>query len=655
MKVRGACHHDCPDTCGWVVTVENGEAVELRGDPDHPYSAGELCPKVNRFLDRAHHADRVLTPLRRVGPKGSGEFEPISWDRALDEIKDRLSTVRDTSGPQAICQFSFDGTQGLVHKGVVADRFFAHIGALDIRRHLCGVTAWLGASDVTGTPYGIDPEDLAHSRTIVLWGTNTFLTNRHLWPTVEKARAAGAEIIVVDPLTTATARKADRHLALRPGSDVALVLGLLAVVDREGWWDEAWLEETCIGADELLGSVHAFGLDAAIERTGLAESDITHLAARLVNRQPAAIRTLVGPEHRRDGRQIMRAISTLAAALGLGRLRGGGQARSTQVYFEEALNLPDHAALGKRPSINMAELGSALTGALPNVEVEALVVHNSNPATICPDQNRVIAGLERDDLFTVVVEQFLTDTARYADLILPAATQIEQLDLSIAWGHLYLALNQPAISPRGEARTNADIFRALARRFGFDDELFDLNDEGVIRQLLKSDHEWLAGIDYERLLDGPARLQVEAPPPATTYQLGPLVDATPAPPPDYPLMLASPKHHPAFLNANYAFDPAHHPPSGGPAVLLHPHDAAVRDIVGGAEIDVHNERGRLRLVARLTDVVPPGVVAIPFGWWTRHHPDGRSVNALTDPTVPDDGQGSAAFADTWVEVSPTGV
>lgn len=665
--VRGACHHDCPDTCVWDVTVEDGRAVRLRGNQDHPTTRGQLCPKVNRFLDRVYHADRVLTPLRRVGPKGSGEFEPISWDDALSATAAGLRRVIDTRGPEGILQFSFDGTQGVIQKGVMADRFFDALGTSDIGRDLCGVTAWLGAADVTGLPFGIDTDELRHARHIILWGTNTHLTNRHLWPVIEEARAAGATIVAVDPVRTSTAEKCDQHIQLRPGTDVALVLAMIGILERDGLLDADWLAEHTSGDAELLESARAMPLDEAARITGVDADRIEALAHAYVGQRPSAIRTLVGPEHRQHGREIMRAISLLPAVTGAWRDVGGGLARSTQIYFETALAYP--TGRPDRPRFNMARLGEVLCGN----SIDALVVHNSNPAVISPDQNRVMAGLRRDDLFTVVVEQFLTDTALHADIVLPATSQIEHLDLGVSWGHLHLALNQPAVDPIGEALPNTEIFRRLAAAMGLDDPALRDSDEELVRQLLDSDHPWLDGITYERLVDETwARLAVPSghrpyidTSPDTDdgrLRLGPLTHRPGTETPDgdpelaarYPLALISRKQHTKFLNANYAGFDEHLPSEGEPRLQINASDANRRGIVEGDRVVVRNDRGSLTLTATITDVIGEGVVAVPFGWWNRHSPDDRGVNALTNPTPPADEQGSAAFHDTLVEVELAG-
>ena len=651
----------------WDVTVEDGRAVRLRGNPEHPTTRGQLCPKVNRFLDRVYHPDRLLQPLRRSGPKGSGSYEPIGWDEAIGEVAGRLADTRKEHGAPSILQFSFDGTQGVIQKGILADRFFDELGASDIRRHLCGVTAWLGASDVSGLPYGIDPEDLEHSRLIVLWGTNTQLTNRHLWPVIDTARAAGATVVTIDPIRTATAHQSDVFLQIRPGTDVALVLAILHVIDRDGLADHEWLDVHTSGWGELRESARRMSPEGAATITGLPVQQIEWLARSYATIKPAAIRVLVGPEHRARGRDIMRSIATLPAVTGAWRDVGGGLARSTQVYFESALNYPLDRP--ERRNFNMAHLGQILTDTTLDPTIRALVVHNSNPAVICPDQETVITGLQRDDLFTVVIEQFMTDTARYADIVLPATTQIEHLDLGIAWGHMYLSLNQPAIEPLGDALPNTEIFRRLAVAMGLDAHGLADDDETLIRTVLDSPHPWMKGITYERLeAETWVRLGVERghrpyvdQPPDThdrRLHLTPLEYRPGIETPDgrsllttrFPLLLLSPKQHTKFLNANYGAFEDHHPLAGRPAGQLHPDDAASRNIHDGDEIRVHNDRGELTVMAEITTDVLPGTVSVPFGWWHRHTPEGRSVNVLTNPSTPDDGDGSAAFLETLVEV-----
>ena len=658
LTVLGACHHDCPDTCAWEVTVVDGRATRLRGQSGHPVTRGTLCPKVNRYLDRVYHPDRVLTPLRRVGPKGTAEFEPISWAEAIDAVAGQLRQRLQSGHPESILQYSFAGTQGLVQMGATIHRLFDLIGARDIRREICGFTSSAGAASVMGTPYSIDPESMRHARTIVLWGTDTRITNRHLWPSIEEARDAGASIIVIDPVRTETARAADLHLQVRPGTDVALVLGLVHVLDRDGLLDQSWIDQHTEGWEDLQASARAWDPERASSVCGVNAEAITQLAHRLATHTPTALRTLVGPEHREGGYEILRAVTMLAAVLGGWRELGGGLARPTSAWRTAALAATPRLP---RPQVNMARLGEVLV----NGEIDMLVVHNCNPAVMVPDQNRVIEGLLGDELFTVVIEQFITDTAAYADIVLPSTTQIEQLDLVPSWGHLYLSLNRPAIAPLGESLSNSEIARRLGQALDLEDDLLYRSDEQVIRDALASGHPFLTGITYESLEEsGWQRLNVN--PESRLYldpingvntqtlRLGILEPSTHlerGAVGEYPLNLISRKQNRAFLNSHYGGFNEHFPPAGEPLVQIHAHDAASRNIATDDRVRVFNERGELTLTAQVSDQVQPGLVAIPFGWWHRSTPEGRAVNALTNPTVRDDDRGSAYFHDTFVEIA----
>jgi anaerobic selenocysteine-containing dehydrogenase len=519
---------------------------------------------------------------------------------------------------------------------------------------------------VSGIPFGIDPEDLTRSKNIILWGTNTYLTNRHLWPVIEQAREAGATVTVIDPIRTSTADKADEFLQIRPGTDVALVLAMVHVMARDGLLDTEWINNHTIGWADLKESAAEMSPETAADITGIAADRIEALAHSYVTNRPSAIRVLVGPEHREHGRDIMRAVTLLPSLTGAWRDRGGGLARSTQVYFETALIYPDESDPPRR-TFNMARLGQVLTDSSLAPRIEALVVHNSNPAVICPDQNAVLEGLARDDLFTVVIEQFMTDTARYADIILPATTQIEHLDLGIAWGHLYLSLNQPAIDPVGDALPNTEIFRRLANAMNLDSPGFQDSDETLVQQLLDSDHPWLEGITFESLsaqtwqrlnVDPGHRPYVDAPAdtPDGRLHLGHLTYRRGTETPgggdsgDYPLALISRKQHLKFLNANYGGFDKHLPSEREPRLEIHEADAQSRGVSSGDRVRVFNGRGTLTLTSEVSTDVQPGVTAIPFGWWHRHTPEQRGVNALTNPATPSDDLGSAAFHDTLVQV-----
>lgn len=656
--VIGSCHHDCPDTCLWEVTVEDGVATKLRGSRTHPTTNGQLCPKVNRLLHRVYNDERIRTPLRRAGER----FVPTSWEEALDEVASRMRKAIAESGPESILQFSFDGTQGVVQKGIVADRFFDVLGASDIERDLCGVTAWHGAAAVSTEPFGFDPEDLVHSKNVILWGTNTYLTNRHLWPVIESARRNGATVTVIDPVRTSTAERADTHLQLRPGTDVALVLAMIHVLVRDGLLDTGWLEVRTSGWAELRADAEAMPPALAADITGLGVDEIVSLALAYGTEAASAIRVLVGPEHREHGEDIMRAIAMLPAVTGAWRHAGGGLVRSTQIYFEQALNYPDRSAFDRR-SFSMAQLGTVLNDDELSPGIEVLFVHNSNPAVVCPDQNAVIRGLEREDLFTVVVEQFMTDTAQHADIVLPCTTQIEHLDLGIAWGHLNLSLNRAAIDPVGEALPNTEIFRRLATQLDLHDPLLQQGDEQLIRGLLDSNHPWLAGITFESLDDvGWQRLAVEplskpfvdgkVGDPDQTFSLGSLRYRAPAASSRFPLNLLSRKQHLKFLNTNYAGFDAHLPTPPEPRLCIHPVDAALRNLNDGDRVRVFNDRGELQLGIAFDTDTQPGLVTIPFGWWNKHSSNGRGVNVLTNPDAQRSGRGSASFHDTMVQVEP---
>lgn len=678
--VRGACPHDCPDTCAWTVTVEDGRAVKLAGDPAHPITRGGLCAKVNPFLERVYSPDRVLHPLRRVGPKGSGRFERASWDEALDDIAGRLGDVVATHGPTAVLPFSYLGTMGLIQCHSVEQRFFARLGASRLERAVCGSAGGSGIEAAIGTTTGMLPADIARSRFIVLWGANTVVTNLHLWPFVREAKANGATVVVIDPARTRTARAADWHLQPLPGTDGALALGLMRVIVDEVLHDADYVARHTIGFDRLRERLADFPPERVAEITGLEAGDIVRLARAYAMTRPAAIRLMIGMEHRANGSAAYRAIASLPAIVGAWRDRGGGLLYMTASLHFSAL---DAAAVSvdEDPairSINMVQLGRALTDPDLDPPITALVVWNANPATTAPNQRLVLEGLRREDLFTVVHEQFLTDTARYADWVLPATTQLEHLDLMWSWGHEYLALNRPAIAPQGEAVPNTELFRRLARRMGFDDPGFAASDEDLARAALASGHPFLDGITWECLVEqGWARLNLPEdwrpfaegnfPTPSGKCEfwseslaaegLDPLPGYVPPPESDgasgdgpFPLALVSAKGAVHFLNSNYANLPRHLGAEREPLLDINTADAASRGIADGDPVRVFNERGELRLRARVGDGIRAGVVAMTSGWWASRCPGG-AANVLTPDGLSDRG-GGGDFHDARVEVAP---
>ena len=675
--VNGTCHHDCPDSCGWTVTVDDARpepvAVKLRGNPDHPYSYGELCPKVNRFLDRVYSPDRILHPLRRTGPKGSGTFEPISWDDALAEIADRLGTIIDLHGGDAVLPFSDAGNQSLLATQGISERFFNHLGACRLERNICGPTVGAGISMTNGTGHGADALDLEHSKLIILWATNTRLTNRHLWPVIERARAAGAELVVVDPIRTITAESADRFVQPLPGTDIAMMLAMMHVIIRDGLVDHEWVGAHTVGYDELAAAVAETTPAWAAEQCGVEATVIERLAIDYATVRPAAIRSLIGAEHHENGAMFYRTLACLPALIGSWRERGGGLMRSVGCFQddlvdEEALHRTDLLG-GRTPrTINMSRLGEALLDT--DDPVRAMIVWNSNPLVIVPNAETVRRGMERDDLFTVVHEQFLTDTARYADIVLPATTQIESVDVTLAWGHLWMGWNEPAIAPVGEAVSNTECFRRIAGAMGLDEPaLYDddltllaqslptvdlgaLRRDGWMRVPFPDDgRPWADGgfptasgkVEFasQRLADmGQPSVPTFVPP--TEGPQGASADR-------FPLQLMTPKHHARFLNSGYSHLPKHGPAEGAPFVELDAVDAAERGLGDGDSARVFNERASLELPVKITERLRPGLAAIPWGWWRHQHPDGKVANSLTNDTLTDWG-GGVAYSDTLVEI-----
>ena len=692
--VHGTCHHDCPDSCGWSVTVDDSAgaapvAVKLRGNPDHPYSAGELCPKVNRFLDRVYSPDRVLHPLRRIGPKGSGQFEEITWDDALAEIATRLHAVIDEHGAQAVLPFSDAGNQSLLAMMGLSGRFFGHMGATKLDRNICGPTVGAGMRMTNGTGRGMDALELEHSQLILLWGTNTRLTNRHLWPTIETARSRGARLVVVDPIRTITAEaidpdRGDRFIQPLPGTDIAMMLAMMHDIIRDGLTDDAWIGEHTEGYDELRGAVADWTPTRAAVVTDVDADVIEQLAIDYATVRPAGIRTLIGAEHHENGAMFFRTLACLPALTGAWAERGGGIAKSVGSYADDLVDVVDvvrpdlEVAGGRSPArtLNMSRLGRILTtphaGEPAGAGISAFVVWNCNPLVIVPNAELIRAGFERDDLFTVVHEQFLTDTAQYADIVLPATTQIESDDVVLPWGHLWVGWNAAAIAPPGEACSNTELFRRLAAAMGYTEpSLFD-DDATLLRDALPGvDLDELRRVGWIRApypadgrpfgdgrFDTPSgrvefasdQLERMGQPRVPTFvapREGPAGD------PDlaarYPLQLLTPKHHTRFLNSGYSQLPKHGPAEGGPFVELVADDAAARGLADGALARVWNDRASVALPVRITDRLRPGVAAIPFGWWRHQHPDGKVANSLTNDTLTEWG-GGVAYSDTLVEI-----
>jgi anaerobic selenocysteine-containing dehydrogenase len=702
QTVFGACPHDCPDTCAVITTVRDGTAVEVRGNPDHPFTRGGLCVKVNGYENRVYSRDRILHPLMRTGRKGEGEFRRASWDEALGEIKARWSAIIGQSGPAAILPYSYLGTQGLLNGLNVGDAFFNRLGATISERTFCDSGAITAFFMSCGPTAAVDPESFVHSKYIVLWAINTISTNLHHWPFIAEAQARGAKVVVIDPVSTRTARRANWHLRIKPGTDAALALGMINVIISEGLVDQDYVEKYTVGYDELKVRAEQFPPEKVAEITGIAAEDVRKLAREFATTQPSVIRMGVAIERHAGGGNAVRALSCLPALVGSWRHCGGGILHMPIWAFPvnwDALSRPDWITPGTQV-INQWRLGQALTGALPlKTPIRSLVVYNSNPMVVVQEQELVERGLARDDLFTVVSEQFMTDTALYADIVLPATTQLEQFDIMFSWGHLYLTLNEPAIAPLGEAVPNTELFRRLAGAMGLDDPFWKRTDQEMAEGALDWSSPALDGIDMASLRKtGYARLKVGTPESFVPHregnfptpsgkcefkssiaaggnlvlplfrqgyageQSGEAIDPLPnyIPPNEtpatnpalaarFPLNMLSPKSH-AFLNSSYGNmeTQLHH--AGAQKVILSPDDAAARGISAGSPVRVFNDRGAFEAVAEVSTDATPGVVVAPMGYWPRNSRQRRTVNAINPPAYADYGH-APTFSDTLVEVA----
>jgi len=678
-EVVGACALDCPDACSWVVTVQDGAAVRLRGNADHPFTRGGLCAKVAPYLEYAASPDRLRQPLRRTGPKGSGRFEPVGWDEALAEIAGRMHAAVDAHGAESIWPFVGTGTLGFL-QGCDAGgtRLFHALGASRHRVDICSPAGHAGMAYTTGSAAGMDPEDLAHSALILLWGTNTLTTNLHLWPFVTAGRERGAELVVVDPVRTRTARHADLHLAPRPGTDAALALGLMAELVRLGATDEEYLAERALGWPEFRDTeLAAWSAARAADVCGLEVADVAGLAGRIAASRPTGIRTLMGMQRHGGGGAALRALSCLPAVTGDYARRGGGLVYSTGPAYgldTAAISRPDLQPAGPARQLKMSALGRQLLE-LSDPPVDVLFVWAANPMVSNPDTATTRAGLLRDDLFTVVIDHVLTDTARYADVVLPGTTQLEHADLHSSYTHLYLQWNEPAVAPPDGCLPHTEIFRRLARHLGLVEPALYASDHELAEAALGGGHPSLRGLSLEVLRErGWARLSVADPylpfaegfpTPSGRFEFRSARAAAdgagafpsyvpahavgrPAPAADGTLELISAAQH-YLLNSTFARGPRA-ASAGEPSVVMHPADAAERGVREGALVELRNERGAFTARAVVSDAVRRGVAATPKGFWPAA-PGAPTVNAVTADRPSDLGDG-ATFHDTRVHVTP---
>src|SRR5687767_2767971 len=478
--VRVACPHDCPDTCAMLVTVEDGVATKIQGDPEMPFTEGTLCTKVAHYLERTYAPDRLLYPQKRVGKKGEGRFARISWNEALDEIAARLKRLA-AENPETILPCSYAGTMGMVQYMSMDRRFFNKLGASLLDRTLCSSAGKAGIKATLGGSVGMDPERFDEARLIIRWGANPIVSNLHLWSRVQTAKRRGAKVVAIDPYRSLSAEKCTQHIALLPGTDGALALGMMHVLMTEGLVDADYIERYTLGYDELRKRVlEQYPPDWAARTCGIATETLIELAREYGRTKPTAIRLNYGMQRHAGGGIAARTIACLPALTGAWREPAGGLVLTTADFYRfdhAALERPDLLA-GRRPRvINHSQLGDALTSAEPPVRMT--IVYNNNPVAVCPDSAKVIAGFSREDLFTVVMDHFQTDTADYADYLLPATTQLEHTDVHKSYGHLYMLANNPAIAPLGEALPNSEIFRRLAAKMSYDEPCFRESDDEI--------------------------------------------------------------------------------------------------------------------------------------------------------------------------------
>ena len=668
-----------------LVTVEDGRAVRVAGDPEHPFTSGFLCAKVNRYVERTYHRDRVLHPLKRVGAKGSGRFAPVSWDEALADIAARLTSIAQSpDGPQAILPYSYAGTMGMLQGSSMDRRFFHALGASKLDRTICSMAGTVGMRMTVGANIGADAEGLPDSDLVLLWGTNTLTSNPHLWPFVRRARENGARVIAIDPIRTRTAAQCDEWVGIRPGTDAALALGMMHVVFARGLEDREFLAAHTLGEPELRARAAEYTPNIVAGITGLDAGTVERLGEAYGRARAAFIRVNYGLQRHAGGGMAVRTIACLPAVTGHWRRAGGGVQLSTSANFQfnkQALERPDLSPAVR--TINMIRLGDALStpdAGVGGPPVRALVVYNSNPASVAPDRNAVLRGLGREDLFTVVLEHFQTDTADWADYVLPATTQLEHWDVHLAYGHHYVTLNRPSIAPLGESKPNTEIFRLLAARMGLDHASLRDDDLTLIRQALDTQSDKFRGVSFEALLErGWMRLHVPTPflpfadgafpTPSGKCEfysarmqamgLDPLPTYTPpyeSPERDpalaarFPLVLiSSPAHQ--FLNSTFVNVDALRRGVGEPECILHPRDAERRGIAAGMRVTVHNDRGAFAAIARVEDSIREGVAWAPSIWWGKLVADGANANQTTSQRETDLGHGPV-FYDNLVEISP---
>ena len=671
--ILGACPHDCPDTCSLLTTVKDGVAIKVQGNPRHPLTDGVLCTKVSRYTERTYHPDRVLHPMKRVGPKGSGQFRQVSWEEALSDIAARLKAIADTS-PERILPYSYAGTMGMVQGESIAMRFFNLLGAAKLDRTICSSAGSEALAQTFGSKVGMKVQHFAESKLILIWGSNVITSSIHFWRIAQEAKRHGAKLVCIDPRRTETADKCDVHLAIKPGTDAALALGLMHELITHDWLDHDYIAQHTLGFEALRERALQWTPERAAEVCGLKVEDIRQLAHDYAHIQPAAIRLNYGVQRSRGGGNAVRAVACLPALTGAWRHRAGGVVLSASghaLHNGAALQRYDLHTNAKAPLINMSTIGDALN--TPGL-IEAVVVYNSNPVAVAPESAKVVKGFAREDLFTVVLEHFMTDTADHADYVLPATTQLEHWDIHNSYGHTDMVLNRPAIAPMGEAKTNTHIFRELGTRMGLHSPLMQEDDESLCRLALQHPRnlQSAAPVTWDALLkDGFAHWPVADAPFANggfptasgkceffserlaAQGLDGLPDYLPNyepanPQATYPLAMISPPAR-NFLNSSFVNVKSLRDMEGEPMLEIHPDDAASRQVKDGAMVRVFNDRGSYQCKAQISTRAQVGMVVGLGVWWRKLGSDGTNVNELTSQRLTDMGR-APVFYDCAVQV-----
>ena len=671
--VLGACPHDCPDTCSLLTTVQDGVAIKVQGNPNHPLTDGVLCTKVSRYTERTYHPDRVLHPMKRVGPKGSGQFQRVSWDAALSDIATRLKTIADKH-PERILPYSYAGTMGMVQGESIAMRFFNLLGAAKLDRTICSSAGGEALAQTFGSKVGMKVQHFAESKLILIWGSNVITSSVHFWRIAQEAKRQGAKLVCIDPRRTETADKCDVHLALTPGTDAALALALMHELITHDWLDHDYIQNHTVGFEALRERALQWPPERAGEVCGLKAEDIRQLAHDYAHTKPAAIRLNYGVQRSRGGGNAVRAVACLPALTGAWRHRAGGVVLSASghaLHNGAALQRHDLHTNAKAPLVNMSTIGDALN--TPGL-IEAVVVYNSNPVAVAPESAKVVKGFAREDVFTVVLEHFMTDTADHADYVLPATTQLEHWDIHNSYGHTDMVLNRPAIAPMGEAKTNTQIFRELSALMGLHSPLLQEDDESLCRLALQNPRnlQSAAPVTWDALLkDGFAHWPVADAPFAkggfptasgkceffserlAAQGLDGLPDYLPNyepanPQATYPLAMISPPAR-NFLNSSFVNVKSLRDMEGEPLLEIHPDDAAIRQVKDGAMVRVFNDRGSYQCKAQISTRAQVGMVVGLGVWWRKLGSDGTNVNELTSQRLTDMGR-APVFYDCAVQV-----